>query len=86
MQGDSHDQAVHKGRSEIQAMIDHFMIRPREECVEAAHRLYRLALQQGFTRGRRVNQVGGGQGSPGVQSVQDWVHRFDAVAADAWLP
>lgn len=38
-------------------MIDSFRIRPREECLEAAHRLYRLALQQGFTKGRRVNQV-----------------------------
>jgi len=38
-------------------MIDHFMIRPREDCLEAAHRLYRLALHQGFTKGRRVNQV-----------------------------
>ncbi len=46
-------------------MIDHFVIRPREDCLEAAHRLYRLALQQGFTKGRRVNQVGGGRGGPG---------------------
>jgi hypothetical protein len=52
--------AVNKGRQEIQSMIDTFMIRPREDCLEAAHRLYRLALQQGFTKGRRVNQARGG--------------------------
>ena len=38
-------------------MVDAFTIRPREDCLEAAHRLYRLALQQGFTKGRRVGQV-----------------------------
>ncbi|KIY92524.1 hypothetical protein MNEG_15439 [Monoraphidium neglectum] len=58
--GDSHDMAVSKGRGELQGMIDTFRLRPREECLEAAHRLYRLALQQGFTKGRRVNQARGG--------------------------
>jgi transcription factor IIIB subunit 2 len=52
--------AVSKGRGELQGMIDTFRLRPREECLEAAHRLYRLALQQGFTKGRRVNQARGG--------------------------
>lgn len=65
LQGDSHDIAVNKGRGEIQSMIDTFNIRPREDCLEAAHRLYRLALQQGFTKGRRVNQVRGASGVRG---------------------
>lgn len=55
--GDSHETAVNKGRYEIQMMVDHFTMRPKEDCLEASHRLYRLALQQGFTKGRRVNQV-----------------------------
>jgi transcription factor IIIB subunit 2 len=38
-------------------MIDHFSIRPRETTLEAALRLYKLALAQGFTKGRVVGQV-----------------------------
>lgn len=34
-------------------------MRPREESIEAAHRLYKLALNRNFTRGRRTNQVWG---------------------------
>lgn len=56
-QGDSHEIALSKGRHEISAMIDQFMIRPREDTLEAAHRLYKLAVQRGFTKGRRVAQV-----------------------------
>ena len=33
------------------------------DIADAAHRLYKLALQHGFTRGRRVNQVRGGGGA-----------------------
>ena len=57
LQMDSQDVALARGRSELSQMIDHFVIRPREETLEAAHRLYRLALSQGFTRGRVVKQV-----------------------------
>lgn len=52
-----------------QALVDHFRITPSGETVEAAHRLYRIALQRGFTRGRRVNQVRGGH----VWPVAGWV-------------
>jgi hypothetical protein len=45
VRGDSHEVALNKGRQEIAAMIDHFVIRPREDTLEAAHRLYRLAVQ-----------------------------------------
>ncbi len=48
---------MNKGRQEISAMIDHFVIRPREDSLEAAHRLYKLAVQRGFTKGRRVAHV-----------------------------
>jgi len=32
-------------------------IRPREDISGAAHRLYKLAVQHNFTRGRRTQQV-----------------------------
>jgi hypothetical protein len=56
-QGDSHEISLNKGRLELSAMIDHFVIRPQQDCLEAAHRLYRLAVQAGFTKGRLVPQV-----------------------------
>eukprot|EP00775_Hariotina_reticulata_P001854 gene1854-2188_t len=55
--GDSHEISLNKGRVELSAMIDHFVIRPQQDCLEAAHRLYRLAVQAGFTKGRLVPQV-----------------------------
>ena len=57
-QGDSHEGAVARGRGEISSLVEHFRIFPSNDATEAAHRLYKLALQRGFTRGRRVNQVG----------------------------
>jgi transcription factor IIIB subunit 2 len=57
LQGDSHEVSLSKGRSELSAMIDHFVIRPGQDCLEASHRLYRLAVQAGFTKGRMVPQV-----------------------------
>ena len=39
------------------ALVEHFRISPSGDIIEAAHRLYKLALNRGFTRGRRVNQV-----------------------------
>ncbi|KAL6780177.1 hypothetical protein ACKKBF_B14155 [Auxenochlorella protothecoides x Auxenochlorella symbiontica] len=56
-QTDSHERAQQKGRHQIAQLVEALKIRPREESVESAHRLYRLALQRGFTRGRRTNQV-----------------------------
>ncbi len=49
---------MHKGKLEIQALVDHLSIQHRDDTVDSSHRLYRLALQHNFTRGRRVNQVG----------------------------
>lgn len=56
-QADSHERAQQRGRQEIAHLVDHLSVRPREETIEASHRLYKLALQRGFTRGRRTNQV-----------------------------
>ncbi|GFR43136.1 hypothetical protein Agub_g4153 [Astrephomene gubernaculifera] len=55
--GDSHEASVSRGRYEIVALVEALRISPAGEATEAAHRLYRLALQRGFTRGRRVNMV-----------------------------
>lgn len=57
MQGDSHERSVQKGKLEIMALVDHLRIQHREETVDHAHHLYRLAMLHNFTRGRRVNQV-----------------------------
>lgn len=56
-QADSHERAQQRGRQDIAQLVDQLAVRPREDTIEAAHRLYKLALQRGFTRGRRTNQV-----------------------------
>ena len=58
-QVDSHEKTVGKGRHEISQIAERLGMRPREELVGAAHRLYKLAVQRNFTRGRRTNQVAG---------------------------
>jgi hypothetical protein len=57
LQGDTHAQSTAKGRNEISLLVESFSIRPRDEAVEAAHRLYLLALHRNFTRGRRISHV-----------------------------
>ena len=57
MQFDSHEKSLARGKTEIQLLVSQLNIRPRDDMTEAAHRLYRLALQRNFTRGRRTNQV-----------------------------
>ena len=56
-QADSHERAQQRGRQDIAHLVDQLAVRPREETIESSHRLYKLALQRGFTRGRRTNQV-----------------------------
>ncbi len=56
-QGDSHEAAVARGRGLIADLVEALRVTPAGEAVDAAHRLYKLAMQRGFTRGRRVNQV-----------------------------
>jgi transcription factor IIIB subunit 2 len=56
-QADSHERAQQRGRQDIAHLVDQLGVRPREETIESSHRLYKLALQRGFTRGRRTNQV-----------------------------
>lgn len=56
---DSHEKTVGKGKAEIAQIAERLGMRPREELVGAAHRLYKLAVQRNFTRGRRTNQVAG---------------------------
>ena len=56
---DSHERTLHRGRQEIKQVADRLGVRPREDMVDAAHRLYKLAVQRNFTRGRRIGQVAG---------------------------
>ena len=48
-----------EGKYEISQVADRLGIRPREDITGAAHRLYKLAVQRNFTRGRRTQQVAG---------------------------
>lgn len=78
-QADSHEKAQQRGRYEIAHLVDLLGVKPREESIESAHRLYKLGLQHGFTRGRRTNQVGkqgqaAGRGGVGWGG-QDCLHK-----------
>ena len=57
LQVDSHEKTINKGKYEISQVADRLGIRPREDIANAAHRLYKLAVQRNFTRGRRTQQV-----------------------------
>ena len=59
LQVDSHEKTINKGKYEISQVADRLGIRPREDITSAAHRLYKLAVQRNFTRGRRTQQVAG---------------------------
>ena len=56
---DSHEKTLEKGRSELRTLAERLGVKPRDELVAAAHRLYKLAVQRNFTRGRRTTQVAG---------------------------
>ncbi|KAA6429173.1 MAG: transcription factor IIB (ISS), partial [Trebouxia sp. A1-2] len=58
-QVDSHEKSLAKGRDEIQHLVLQLEITPHGDTIEGAHRLYRIALQRNFTRGRRTAQVAG---------------------------
>ncbi len=57
LQLDSHEKSLNKGRSEVTQLVDRLRIAPRDDTVEAASRLYKLALSRNFTRGRRTQLV-----------------------------
>jgi transcription factor IIIB subunit 2 len=52
---DAHESSAARGFAELSAIAERFHM--AYDIVDAAHRLYKLALQKGFTRGRRVNQA-----------------------------
>lgn len=55
---DSHERTAQKGREEIEFLANYVQLpQPRESLIEQAFRLYKLALQHSFTKGRRVDQV-----------------------------
>ena len=56
-QAESHERAQQRGRQHIAHLVDQLKVKPREESIESAHRVYKMALQKGFTRGRRTSHV-----------------------------
>lgn len=46
-----------KGRIELSIIVDQLNIRPRDDTIESALRLYKLAVHRDFLRGRRVSTV-----------------------------
>ena len=57
VQLDSHEKSLARGQHELQVLVDRLQMKPREACASAGLRLYKLALQRNFTRGRRTGQV-----------------------------
>ena len=57
LQVDSHEKALARGRQEMIFILGQLDIARELDVVEPAHRLYNLALNKNFTRGRRTNQV-----------------------------
>jgi hypothetical protein len=82
LQFDSHEKSLARGKTEIQLLVSQLNIRPRDDMTEAAHRLYRLALQRNFTRGRRTNQVTSGTARLHARVVTTTLH---AVARSAGI-
>ena len=60
---EGHESSAQRGYAELMVIAEHFHM--PYDIADAAHRLYKLALQHGFTRGRRVNQVWGMDGLGG---------------------
>ena len=58
-QMEGHESSAARGHAELSMLADHFHM--PYDITDTAYRLYKLALQHGFTRGRRVNQVGAGR-------------------------
>ncbi|GBG62695.1 hypothetical protein CBR_g31712 [Chara braunii] len=56
-QTDSHERTLSRGRNKIYEIAEQLNVRPRDDLVNAGHRLYTIAVQHSFTRGRRVPQV-----------------------------
>lgn len=83
---EGHESSSARGHAEMSMIADHFHI--PYDITDTAFRLYKLALQHGFTRGRRVNQVGvtervqGALGKIGCYSVLA-VHLRGAVQPGA---
>ncbi len=57
VQYDATEKASTKAKYEIERIVEILGIRPRDEVVGSAQRLFMLAVQHNFTRGRRTAQV-----------------------------
>jgi len=55
--GDSHEKTLMRARDAISELVDRVGVRPREDVIAQAHRIYKIALETNFTRGRKADQV-----------------------------
>ncbi len=56
-QGDPHENALRNGRAEMEKLEGRLDMSRETSVVDSAHRLYKLALEKNFTRGRRIAHV-----------------------------
>ncbi len=56
-QGDPHENALRNGRNEMEKLEGRLDMSRETSVVDSAHRLYKLALEKNFTRGRRIAHV-----------------------------
>ena len=56
-QGDPHENALRNGRNEMEKLEGRLDMSREMSVVDSAHRLYKLALEKNFTRGRRIAHV-----------------------------
>lgn len=56
-QYDSTEKASTRGKNEIISLVEKLGISPKDDVINAAHRIYQLAIHHNFTRGRRVSQA-----------------------------
>ncbi|XP_031494718.1 transcription factor IIIB 60 kDa subunit-like [Nymphaea colorata] len=54
---ESHERTLAKGRNEISDIVSGLEMSGGDSLIDQAHRLYTIAVERNFTRGRRTNQV-----------------------------
>lgn len=52
-----HLQTLLRARDNIAELVDRMGVRPRDDTIAQAHRIYKIALEGNFTRGRKAEQV-----------------------------
>ena len=66
--GDPHENALRNGRNEMEKLEARLDMSRETSVVDSAHRLYKLALEKNFTRGRRIAHV------RSFEVTMSWLH------------